>query len=72
MNTADENGYIGSYKDDARILPCDKEAARRAVGFPCDFCWNIWCQKYTLWALVEAYELFDDGVILATARKHAS
>ena len=31
--------------------------------------WNIWGMKYTLWALVEAYELLGDPAILAAARR---
>ena len=38
IKTADKNGYIGTYRDATRVMPCDKEEARRAVGFPCDFC----------------------------------
>ena len=71
IKTADENGYIGTYRDATRGMPCDKEEARRTVGFPCDFCWNIWCQKYTVWALIEAYGLFGDEGILTAAKKLA-
>ena len=71
IKTADENGYVGTYRDATRVMPCNKEEARKAVGFPCDFCWNIWCQKYTLWALIEASELFGDKEILTVAKKLA-
>ena len=39
--TADADGYIGTYKDPAMIFPCTEEAGRQAVGFNCNFCWNI-------------------------------
>ncbi|TAN36788.1 MAG: hypothetical protein EPN23_08255 [Verrucomicrobia bacterium] len=32
--------------------------------------WNIWCMKYTLWGLVEAYDLLGEPEILAAARRH--
>ena len=70
--TADENGYIGTYQNPSLILPCSKDEGFRAVGFRCDFCWNIWCQKYTLWGLIEAYELFHDKNILESAEKLAN
>ena len=72
MATADENGYIGTYQNPALILPCSKDEGVKAVGFRCDFCWNIWCQKYTLWGLIEAYELFGDKKMLESAEKHAN
>ena len=72
MATADEFGYIGTYKDRKLVLPCPKELGAKIIGFRCDFCWNIWCQKYTLWALIEAYELFGDESILIAAEKMAN
>ena len=72
MATANEDGYIGTYKNSKLILPCTKEEGMKAVGFRCDFCWNIWCQKYTLWGLLEAYELFSDKKILESAEKLAN
>ena len=71
LATADGNGYIGSYKNPKLIYPCDKAESKRAVGFECDFCWNIWCQKYTLWGLIEAYEALGDENLLTAAKKLA-
>ncbi|MFZ2406125.1 MAG: beta-L-arabinofuranosidase domain-containing protein, partial [Methylobacter sp.] len=31
--------------------------------------WNVWCMKYTLWGLVEAYELLGEPDILVAARR---
>ena len=70
--SADADGYIGSYANPKLILPASPEDAKRAVGFECDFCWNIWCQKYTLWGLIEAYELLSDERILAAAKRLAA
>lgn len=72
LSTADENGYIGSYKDPSLVLPCDRAEARRVLGYSCNFCWNIWCQKYTLWGLLEAYELLGDENILLHAHRAAN
>ena len=72
MATANEDGYIGTYKNSKLILPCSKEEAMKLVGMRIDFCWNIWCQKYTLWGLIEAYELFEDKKILESAEKLAN
>ncbi|MBQ9761365.1 MAG: glycoside hydrolase family 127 protein [Clostridia bacterium] len=69
--TANEDGYIGTYQNSKLILPCTKEEGLRAIGFRCDFCWNIWCEKYTLWGLIEAYELLGDQNILESAEKMA-
>ena len=71
MSTADGNGYIGTYKDPTLVLPASKELAQQLIGIRCDFCWNVWCQKYTLWGLIEAYELFGDEGILTAAKRLA-
>lgn len=65
--TADEDGYIGSYRDPENVLPCDPEEGLAVVGALCNFNWNIWCRKYTLWGLIEAYELTKDQEILDAA-----
>lgn len=64
ISTADEDGYIGTYKNPENVLPCDPETGRRVIGSPCDHNWNVWCRKYTLWGLLEAYMLTDDKQIL--------
>ncbi|WP_034042175.1 beta-L-arabinofuranosidase domain-containing protein [Wocania ichthyoenteri] len=51
--TQDENGYIGSYKNSAYVE---------------GDVWNVWNRKYTLWGLVEAYELLKDPNILKAAQ----
>ncbi|MBN1346026.1 MAG: glycoside hydrolase family 127 protein [Phycisphaerae bacterium] len=54
--TQDANGYIGTYHDSA-FVRCDGKRMN----------WNVWCRKYTLWGLVEAYELLGDPNILEAA-----
>ncbi len=67
ISAADENGYIGSYKDPSIVFACPLEEGRKIKGWDCDWCWNIWCRKYTLWGLLEAYELLKDQKILDAA-----
>ena len=62
--TADADGYIGTYKDPQNVFPCDPEESFRAVGYRSVFNWNVWCRKYTLWGLLEAYQLTEDKEIL--------
>lgn len=69
--TADPDGYIGTYRDKANFLPCDREAALAVVGWRSNWNWNIWCRKYTLWGLLECYLLTSDEEILSAAAKSA-
>jgi uncharacterized protein YyaL (SSP411 family) len=50
-----DDGYIGTYAD-----------PRFVKGG-----WNLWGRKYTLWALVEAYEATGERWILDAAAKTA-
>ena len=43
----------------------------RDIGWDCNYCWNIWGIKYTLWALIESAMLLDDSAILDGAKKLA-
>jgi DUF1680 family protein len=58
MQTQDKDGYIGTYSDSAFV--CSKSGNNN---------WNIWCRKYTLWALVETFELVRDNKILEAASR---
>ena len=67
--TQDEDGYIGSYRDPENVKPCDPKCGLDVYGVLCDHNWNVWCRKYILWGLIEAYELTGDTEILdATVR----
>ncbi|MBN8217403.1 MAG: glycoside hydrolase family 127 protein [Spirochaetes bacterium] len=65
------DGYLGTYRNKKAIFPADKDAARATMGWACDWNWNIWCRKYTLWGLLEAHRLLGDGEILAAAVRFA-
>jgi len=67
--TADPNGYIGTYQDPLNCFSPDPEAAMAAVGWPCKWNWNIWCRKYTLWGLMEVYQLTKDERVLLGAKR---
>lgn len=69
ISTADESGYIGSYKDPTLVLPCPRDLGGQFTGWPCEWCWNIWSRKYTLWGMLEAYMLLGDQEILDAAKK---
>lgn len=68
--TADEDGYIGSYKDKENFMTLPPEVlAKYRVFTPWN--WNIWGRKYTLWGLLEIYMVTGDEKILAGAHKTA-
>ena len=69
LATADENGYIGTYKNSTDFMPCDRQKCFDALGWYSDWNWNIWCRKYTLWGLLEVYMLLSDPKILEAAEK---
>ncbi len=54
--TQREDGYIGTYHDSGFV---------RCIGRRMN--WNVWCRKYTLWGLLEAYELLKDPAVLRAA-----
>lgn len=67
-----EDGYIGTYRDSLNVFACDRSEAKDVVGWECNWNWNVWCRKYTLWGLIESYLLLEDPVILEAARRHAN
>ena len=60
-----EDGYLSTYRDSDNILPCDTADGIREVGWECFYNWNVWGQKYTLWALIECAQLLDDAYLLS-------
>ena len=50
------NGYLSSYDDEDHVF---------------GFNWNVWSRKYTMWALVEAYDLTGDASLLDAAVRMA-
>lgn len=69
--TADADGYIGTYRNPEDVLPRDPDRAEKECGIRCDFNWNIWCRKYTLWGLLEIFQLTGDSDILSAAVRTA-
>ena len=56
LSTQDANGYIGTYAHSDFLVGNN---------------WNVWSRKYTLWGLVESWELLGDPKILASAKRFA-
>ncbi len=69
LATQDADGYLNTYSNPDAIFPTDIEIGRRVTGWDCDFNWNIWNRKYTLWGLIEVYEVTGDPEILDGAVK---
>ena len=62
-----EDGYLGTYQNSADVMA---PAPEQTNGRPC-WNWNIWCRKYTLWGMLEAYELTCDEDLLQCAVRMA-
>lgn len=71
LATRREDGYIGTYKNDELIFHAGIADGRRIMGWSCDWNWNLWCRKYTLWGLLEIYQLTEEPEILAGAVRFA-
>ncbi len=70
LSLQDGEGYVGTYKNSRNFLSGADRSMNR-YGWPCDFNWNIWGRKYTLWALLEVAEFLDDEKILCSAMRLA-
>lgn len=68
------DGYLGTYKNERQIFRASVKEVQRITGWnwECDWTWNIWCRKYTLWGLLEAYELLGDEEILSACENFAN
>lgn len=69
LNCQQSDGYIGTYKDRMFLTVTDLKKAKAFMGWDCNWCWNLWCRKYTLWGLMEAYGLLGDRKILAATER---
>lgn len=65
------SGYLGTYRDPMNVFAADVAKTEPLLGWKCDWNWNIWCRKYTLWGMLEAYRLLGDPRILESAEKQA-
>ena len=72
MSHQREDGYLGTYKNEKQIFHTSKYNGRKIMGWDCEWTWNIWCRKYTLWGLLEAYEVTGDERILDSAVRSAN
>ena len=59
-----DEGVISTYRDGDNIMPPNSMDAVKDMGWECTYNWNIWGQKYTLWAMLECAQLLDDQCIL--------
>ena len=59
-----EDGYLGTYKNSKLVFPCTIEEGIRCLGYSVEWNWNLWCRKYTLWGMLEAYGLLGDKFML--------
>ncbi|MBE6760854.1 MAG: hypothetical protein E7551_01035 [Ruminococcaceae bacterium] len=66
-----KDGYLSTYRNSDNIYPVDTVKSAFYSGWESNYCWNVWGMKYTLWALIEAYELLEDEKILLGAVKLA-
>ncbi len=67
LSLQDGDGYLNSYRDPDNILAADPKDTRAIMGWDCNWNWNVWCRKYTLWGLLEIYEMSHDAKILEGA-----
>ena len=65
-----EDGYLSTYRDSSNIFGrVESDPTWAVVGWDAHF--NIWGQKYTLWALLECAMLLDDTTVLEAAKRLA-
>ena len=71
------DGYLASYRNPAFVTGPDRNdraqmaAVRKALGisWDCDYCWNLWGRKYTMWGMLLAYDLTHDREILTSVER---
>jgi len=66
-----EDGYIGTYRDSSNYFAIPKDDPNGPEGPYRGWNWNIWCRKYTLWGLLECFDVTGDEKLLAAANRHA-
>lgn len=69
MDCQQADGYIGSYQNKLFLKVTDLEAAKKVMNWRCNWCWNLWCRKYTLWGMLEVYRITNDKNILDSAKR---
>jgi len=71
LSYQDADGYLSTYRGKDNIFRVDPEKSIKQAGWGCYYNWNIWGQKYTLWALIESAVALDNTVILNGAVRMA-
>lgn len=61
------DGYLGTYKDSRNVFRADTSLTVKECGWECDYNWNIWGRKYTLWGLLESAMALEEPQILECA-----
>ena len=77
MATQEADGYIGSYANKEFVTgpdrndkaQMDKVHKALKLNWDCDYCWNLWGRKYTMWGMILAYELTRDRAILTSVER---
>ena len=72
ISMQEPSGYLGTYRDAMNIFAADPVKTTSVLGWPCNWNWSIWCRKYTLWGLLEAWRLLDEPEILEAAERLAN
>lgn len=73
MAYADADGCITSYRDREFVRGPDGARLEQVIklkGWPCQYCWNIWGRKYTIWGMYCAYLATGDRTILESALRN--
>jgi hypothetical protein len=74
MEYEDADGCITSYRDREFVRGPDGERLERVKkmynGWACQYCWNIWSRKYTIWGMYCAYLATGDRAILDCALRN--
>ena len=77
MGLQELDGYLASYRNREFVTGPDRndktqmEAVHKALGrnWDCDYCWNLWGRKYTMWGMLLAYDLTHDREILSSVER---
>ncbi len=71
LKEQEPDGYLGTYRDRLKVYPVSPLGLGKLPKEKqwCRWNWNLWCRKYTLWGLLEAYRLLGEPEILAAAER---
>ena len=72
MSHQQPDGYLGTYRRKDFVKVTDLDAVEKALGWRCDWNWNIWCRTFTIWGLAEAGRITGDAAITESAARSLS